>query len=105
MADWVITSVQGGTISRTLTFTDDAGLPIDTTGWQWRSALIGRNVNESPTIVSPVSGTVAVTVPKEITRRIPVGTYQLVVDWTDAQGSTPEQEIVGIVTIRGQGAV
>ncbi len=105
MADWLITAVQGGTIRRSLTFTDDSGVPIDTTGWSWRSALLGRNVREIVSATSPQPGTVVVNVPKETTGRIPVGTYQLIVDWTDAQGSTPEQEIVGIVTIRGQGAV
>lgn len=96
---WNINAVQGGTITRRLTLTNDDGTALVTTGWTWRAGISGSTVR-IPLAVTSISGNVIqVTIPASITSTLEPGVYTLAIDWTDALGNTPEEEIKATVRI------
>ena len=97
---WTINASQGGTITRRLTFTNDDGSPVNTTGWTWRAGLRGSGVLMPVTVVPVSAGVVEVTVTAAQTATLGSGVYTLAVDWTDSAGNSPEEEIKGTINLR-----
>lgn len=96
---WNINAVQGGTVTRRLTFTNDNGTPLLTTGWQWRAGIAGSR-GRAPIPVTVISdGVIEIHISSALTSALEPGVYTLAVDWTDAQGGTPEEEVKGTVRI------
>ncbi len=96
---WEINAAQGGTITRTLTLTNDDGSMIDTTNWAWRGGLHGSRSSLYVQVDQVESGVITFTIPEESTRLLDPGVYTLGIDWTDALGNTPEEEIKATVRI------
>lgn len=96
---WNIEAVQGGTITRRLTLTNDDGTALITAGWQWRAGLAGSRTHLTVPVTVVSDGVIEVTITSAQTAALDPGVYTLAVDWTDSQGNTPEEEIKGIVRI------
>ena len=101
---WNINAVQGGTITRRLTFTNDDGTPVLTDGWTWRAGLRGSSVSIPVAVTVISSGVIEVTVTALQTASLEPGVYTLGIDWTDLAGKTPEEEVRGTVRIERDAA-
>lgn len=103
---WEINTSQGGTVVRRLTLTSDTGVPINTTGWTWRASVRGSAISlpVTVTVVNPL-GVVDVKVTAAQTRLLPHGVYRLGIDWTDALGESPEEEITAVFRVSRDAAL
>ncbi len=104
MSQWPLSMSQGGRLSRTLSFANDDGTPINTAGWTWRARLAGMGIQRPVPISSPVSGTAVFVVDPALSSSLAPGVYDLFVDWNDAAGNPPEEELTTTLTVRPGGA-
>lgn len=93
--NWEITASVGGRIVRRLTFTNNDGGLINTAGWTFKASVRGIPL----TVVHNSAGVIDVIVTSAQTIALGVGVYSLGVDWTDALGNPPEQEIKAVLRI------
>ena len=103
---WEITLSQGGTFIRTMTFTDDADAALDTTGWTWLATLKSRATGETVDVGTDATdgGVLTISMDRATTALLTPGSYILAIDYIDASGFSPEQEIQASVRVTQQQA-
>lgn len=101
--DWKLAVSQGGTVRRTLTFRNTVdGTLVDTTGWVWRARVSGQGVDIAASATQLSMGVVELLITSGQTSILVPAVYKVAVDWTDAGGNTPEQEVAGLMVVDRQ---